>query len=188
MDEKEIKEAVKDLTSGDDFAKLEAENKIAENLPDSLNVLHDVVLSETDKKTKLEIVRLMIDIKDPSSVDIFIKLLNDQNKWVRRESSSALTKYGDDVVDKLLPVTNNPNWRARGGAVWALSKIGNEKALDALLKAAEDEKSFVRSGSIFGLAKIGGDDAVTKLKYLSENDESNYVKAVSAQFLEEMDN
>ncbi len=188
MSAEDVRNAIKELNDPDDFVKLEAENTIAMNMPDELEVLHEeVVKKEHPKNIKLSIVSILKDIKDPSSIEVFAKLLNDNNKWVRRESSSALSEYGEIAIETLVKLTEEPNWRARGGAVWALAKIAKPETIDIFIKAAKDEKSFVRSGSVFGLGNIGTPEAVSVLKDLLENDESGYIKYNAKEFLSKLE-
>ncbi len=188
MSKEEIIGAIANLDDDDEFVRLEAESTIAMYMPDEIDVLHEEVLKEElPKNTKLTIVELLRGLKDPSSIEVFVKLLNDRNKWVRRQSSSALADYGEDAVEQLLTVVDDENWRARGGAVWALAKIADPSTLDVFIKASQDEKSFVRSGSVFGLGNIGGEEAIEALKVLAEDEESGYVKANAITFLEKLE-
>ncbi|WP_323737438.1 HEAT repeat domain-containing protein [Methanosphaera sp. ISO3-F5] len=187
MSKEEIVNAIQNLNDEDDFVRLEAESTISMYMPAEIDVLHEEVLNiDYPKNTRLTMVELLRDLKDPSSMDVFVKLLNDRNKWIRRQSSSALADYGEDAVEPLLTLVDDENWRARGGAVWALAKIARPDTLDVFLKAYKDEKSFVRSGAVFGLGNIGGDEAVEALKYLAENDESGYIKANALTFLDKL--
>lgn len=188
MSKEEIIDAINNLNDDDDFVRIEAESTIAMNMPAEIDVLHEEVLKlDYPKNTKLTMVELLRDLKDPSSIDVFVELLHDRNKWVRRQSSSALAEYGEAAVDSLLTIVDDENWRARGGAVWALGKIAKPETLDVFLKAANDEKSFVRSGAVFGLGNIGGDEAITALKELAESDDSGYIKANALTFLEKLE-
>lgn len=187
MSKEEIVNAIQNLNDEDDFVRLEAEGTISMYMPDEIDVLHEEVLNiDYPKNTRLTIVELLRDLKDPSSMDVFVTLLNDRNKWIRRQSSSALADYGEDAVEPLLTLIDDENWRARGGAVWALAKIARPDTLYVFLEAYKDEKSFVRSGAVFGLGNIGGDEAIEALKYLAENDESGYIKANALTFLEKL--
>lgn len=188
MSKEEVMEAISNLNDEDDFVRIEAESTIAMNMPAELEVLHEEVLKEDyPKNTKLTMVELLRELKDPSSIKIFVELLHDRNKWVRRQSSSALADYGDAAVDDLLTVVDDESWRARGGAVWALAKIANPDTLDVFVKAAKDEKSFVRGGAVFGLGNIGGEEAVASLKELAQSDDSGYIKANAMTFLEKLE-
>lgn len=185
--EEEIRSAIEQLTDPDDFIKLEAENTIAMYMPESLEILHEeVVKKEYSKKKKLAMVEILKTFKDPSSIDVFATLLHDQNKWVRRESSSALSEYGDVAIETLVKLSDDPNWRARGGAVWALSKIADPKTINVFIKASKDEKSFVRSGSVFGLGAIRTDESKEILKELLD-DESGYIQYNAKEFLNEFE-
>lgn len=189
MSAEDVRNAIKDLNDLDSFVKLEAENTIAMNMPDEINVLHEEIIKPHYHKTiKLAMVEILKELKDPSSIEVFADLLHDQNKWVRRQSSSALADYGEDAVDTLLKLVDDENWRARGGAIWALGKIARPDTIDVFVKASKDERSFVRSGSVFGLGNIGGQKAIDTLKDLVANDDSGYVKANAISFLDKLEN
>lgn len=188
MSKEEILDAINNLNDDDDFVRIEAESTIAMNMPAEIDVLHEEVLKvDYPKNTKLTMVELLRDLKNPSSIEIFVELLHDRNKWVRRQSSSALAEYGEDAIDALLTVVDDESWRARGGAVWALAKIARPDTLDVFLKASKDEKSFVRGGAVFGLGNIGGDEAIAALKELAESDDSGYIKANALTFLDKLE-
>ncbi|MBE6488261.1 MAG: HEAT repeat domain-containing protein [Methanosphaera stadtmanae] len=186
MSAEEVRNAVKDLNDLDDFVKLEAENTIAMNMPEEISVLHEELLKPYHKTIKISLIDIVKSFKDPDSIPVFIELLFDDNKWVRRHSSTALADYGSEAVPQLTEVTKSDNWRARGGAIWALSKIADPSSLDVLIEASKDEKSYVRSGTIYGLAAIGGDKAIETLEYMAENEETGYAKANAIAALEEL--
>ncbi|MDO5851683.1 MAG: HEAT repeat domain-containing protein [Methanobacteriaceae archaeon] len=188
MNDEEFEKTVYELCDKDEFVQLEAQNKIASLGSDAVSQLNEIITTITDSHVKLEVAKLLSDFNDVSSIDTFIKLLYDPNKWVRRESSSALTKYGEEVIDPLLIVLDDENWRARGAAAWVLGNLGDERSLDALLVAIEDSESFVRSGAVFGLGKIGGPKSIIALKKAAEYDESSYVRANAIKFLEDLEN
>ena len=184
MSAEEVVKAIGDLANPDDFVKLEAENTIAMSIPEQLDTIHEeIVKKEYPKQIKTSLIEILQSVKDESSIEVFAQLLHDQNKWVRRASSSALADYGDVAIPTLLELAEDKSWRARGGAVWALAKIGNPDTVDVFIKAAKDEKSFVRSGSVFGLGSIGTPDAKAALEELVENDKSGYVKYNAKEFL-----
>ena len=69
MSKEEIQDAVLKLSDKDDFVKLEAENTIAMNMPESLDVLHEeVVKKEHPKGVKLPIISLLRQFNDPASI------------------------------------------------------------------------------------------------------------------------
>lgn len=188
MSKEEIMSAINNLNDDDDFVRIEAESTIAMYMPAEIDVLHEEVLKEEyPKNTKLTMVELLRELKEPSSIEVFAELLHDRNKWVRRQSSSALADYGEEAIDTLLKVVDDEEWRARGGAVWALAKIARPDTIDVFIKAAKDEKSFVRSGAVHGLGNIGGDEAVAALHELADGDESGYIKANALSFLEKLE-
>ena len=48
------------------------------------------------------------------------------------------------AIDPLIKVLNDENGFVRGGATWALSNIGGEKAQDALKEVANGKGSFTK--------------------------------------------
>ena len=56
-----------------------------------------------------------------------IETMKDDNKWVRRSASGALSNMGKSAVEPLIQTLKNDDWRVRGGAAWALgiSKLRN---------------------------------------------------------------
>lgn len=186
MSAEDVRKAVRDLNDLDDFVKLEAENTIAMNMPEEIDVLHEELLKPLHKTIKISLIDMVKSFKNPDSIPVFIELLFDDNKWVRRHSSTALAEYGSQAVPPLTEVAKSDNWRARGGAIWALSKIADPSSLDILLEATKDERSYVRSGTIYGLAAIGGDEAIAALEYMAENEDTGYAKANAIAALEEL--
>lgn len=187
MSAEDVRNAVKDLNDLDDFVRLEAENTIAMNMPDEIDVLHEELLKPYHKTIKVTLIDMLVSFKNPASIEVLTQLLYDQNKWVRRHSSTALAEFGSDAVEALTKEAKSDDWRARGGAVWALSKIADPSSLDTLIEASKDEKSFVRSGSVFGLAAIGGPEAKKALKDLVEVEETGYTKANAMAALEDLE-
>ncbi|BAY43468.1 hypothetical protein SAMD00079811_10480 [Scytonema sp. HK-05] len=62
---------------------------------------------------------------------------------------------------------------ARGSADYALEKIGNQQAVDALILALQDKNLSVRSSAIDALAKIGNRQAVDALILALQNEYSD---------------
>ena len=80
MSKQEVIDAINNLNDEDDFVRIEAESTIAMNMPAEIDVLHEEVLKEDyPKNTKLTMVELLRDLKDPTSIDVFVELLHDRN-------------------------------------------------------------------------------------------------------------
>ena len=69
MSAEDVRNAIKDLNDLDSFVKLEAENIIASNMPDEIDVLHEeIVKPYYHKDIKLEMVEILKWLKDPRSI------------------------------------------------------------------------------------------------------------------------
>jgi HEAT repeat protein len=186
MTAEDVRNAIKDLNDLDDFVRLEAENTVAMNMPEEIDVLHEELLKPYHKTIKVTLIDMVKSFKDPKSIPVLAELLYDNNKWVRRHASTALAEYGTDALEVLNKEAKSEDWRARGQAVWAISKIADPSSLDILIEASKDEKSYVRSGSVLGLGAIGGPEAKKALEDLVEIEETGFTKVNAQAALDEM--
>jgi HEAT repeat protein len=108
--------------------------------------------------------------------------MKDDNKWVRRAASGALSNLGESAVEPLIKTLDDDVWRVRGGAAWALSNIKSPEALDPLIEVMGDDSGFVRAGAVMALGNIGGEKAEKALQEALE-DKSGYVRRVAQGFL-----
>lgn len=141
-------------------------------------------LTHDDKNIRRCSAKVLGEIRDERAIEPLIVNLKDSNKWVRRETSGALSKMGEPATDPLIHLLDDPDWKVRGAAAWALGRIGSKNAVEPLIKSLlEDENGFVRSGAVNALGNIGDKRAVEPLKKATE-DESSYVRNFSKKFLE----
>ena len=153
--EKTIEELIQDLNDDDEFVQEEAFGLLEIRAEESLEPLIEALSTKGINKTiKQFSAKLLGFIGNEQAIDSLIASLRDNNKFVRRESSTALSKMGDSAVDPLIDILNDDDWRVRGAAAWALGKIGNKKALDKLKPLLDDESGFVRSGAKFAVGNI----------------------------------
>lgn len=90
--------------------------------------------------------------------------MKDDNKWVRRAASGALSNMGKSAVNPLIETLKDDDWRVRGGAAWALGNIKAPESLPALIKIMDDDSGFVRAGAVMAVGNIGGDEAEKALE------------------------
>ena len=93
-------------------------------------------------------------IGDPKAIPALIETLKDNNKLVRREASTSLSRMGEPAVDPLIETLNDEDWRVRGAAAWALGNLGDEKAIPELEKLLDDESGYVKSGAESAIKSI----------------------------------
>ena len=108
----------------------------------------------TNLNIRLNAATLLGAIDDEKAIPALIATLKDNNKLVRREASTALSRMGEPAVDPLIETLNDEDWRVRGAAAWALGNLGDEKAIPALEELLDDESGFVKSGAQSAIASI----------------------------------
>jgi HEAT repeat protein len=165
-------------------------------------------LSDKDGEVRRYAVESLRKIGDLGTVDALIKALGDEEKCVRWSAAEALEKIGwkpRSDKEKVLYYIAKSNWeeciklgnfavrylinrlrdkdrRIRRGVVWALGKIGGERAVTALIDALKDDDAGVRRNASWALVKIGDSRAVDGL-IGALNDKSEWVRRNAAEAL-----
>ena len=153
--DKDIPDLIEDLKNDDEFVQEEACGMLEMRADESFKPLVEALQSKkSHKKIKIYSARILGAIGSDEAIDPLIATLRDNNKLVRREASTALTRIGDNAVDPLLSILNDEDWRVRGAAAWALGSIGNKKAIEPLNNLLDDENGFVKTGAKWALDKI----------------------------------
>ncbi|MBZ9570720.1 HEAT repeat domain-containing protein [Methanobrevibacter sp. TMH8] len=153
--EKSIQELIQDLNDDDEFVQEEAFGLLEIRSEESLEPLIEVLSTKgTTKNVKEFSARLLGVIGDEKAIDPLIATLRDNNKLVRREASTALSRMGDNAVEPLINILDDDDWRVRGAAAWALGKIGDKRAIEPLKNLLDDESGFVRTGAKFAVDSI----------------------------------
>ena len=131
--ERSIDELIELLNDKDDF--------VVEDAVGELELRADEAVDPLNAAT------LLGAIGDPKAIPALVETLKDNNKLVRREASTSLSRMGEAAVDPLIETLNDDDWKVRGAAAWALGNIGDEKAIPELEKLLDDESGFVRQGA-----------------------------------------
>jgi HEAT repeat protein len=102
---------------------------------------------------------LVVHFGHQLNADMLLDLLSreDVAYWQKGLLAGALTGSAgiDDIEPALLAASCAPDERRRAGAALALSALGSDAALDALLCAAMDSSPSVRCDALKGIGKIG---------------------------------
>ena len=152
---KTIQELIQDLNDDDEFVQEEALGLLEIRAEESLEPLIEALSTDgINKNVKQSSAKLLGIIGNEQAIDSLIAALRDNNKFVRREASTALSRMGDKAVEPLIKILNDDNWKVRGAATWALGKIGDKRALNPLKALLDDENGFVRSGAKFAVGNI----------------------------------
>jgi len=113
------------------------------------------------------------------AVEILVKALKDENKYVRRAAAMILGKRKDaravEVLVEILNDKSDSTVDAQLSAAKLLGDIKNSKAVEALVKAIEDRD--VRIAAADGLVNIGG-PAIGRLIEELKRQEGDNAKAV----------
>lgn len=153
--EKDIPDLIEDLKDDDEFVQEEACGILEMRGDESFEYLVEALKNKkSHKKIKICSAKILGSLGNEKAIDPLIATLKDNNKLVRREASTSLTRMGDNAVDPLINTLNDADWRVRGAAAWALGSIGNKKAIEPLNNLLEDENGFVRTGANWALAKM----------------------------------
>jgi len=115
-------------------------------------------LDVKDIFTRRQVIEALAEVEDPSSVDILINALGDEDLGSNCDDiAEALGKKEDkSAVWALIDVLENSNYSwDRKAAAKALGEIGDKSALDALKQASkEDEDEDVREACMEAIDKI----------------------------------
>jgi HEAT repeat protein len=84
-----------------------------------------------------------------------LNMLSDEDALTRRLAGDALVAIGGQVIPQLLEVMEKGEPLIRLEVVRALSKIGDERAIPALIKALDDCSALTEYWASEGLEKMG---------------------------------
>ena len=151
--ERSIDELIELLNDKDEFVVQDVVGELELRADESLDPLIDA-LSSRKKQIRLHAATLLGAINDPKAIPALIETLHDNNKLVRREASTALSRMGEPAVEPLIETLNDEDWRVRGAAAWALGNLDDERAIPALEKLLDDESGYVKQGAQSAIASI----------------------------------
>jgi len=132
------------------------------------------ILKTASIKRKLRILDRLDGINQKDSVNILLKVLED-NSWVMREKAAhRLADFGNRVVPRLLRLLTRGFWYTRASACLALGEIGNLKALEAIISLTinDDNPTVVKEASeaLVKLARNKPPEFSEQLRNISLND------------------
>lgn len=89
--------------------------------------------------------------------------LSSPDEEIQCRAEADLIYVGKDAVDLLIDAADSPNPQVRYHAVWALGKIGDNRAYSTILKHTKDDDSSVSYDSIMSLGELGDAVAIEPL-------------------------
>ena len=99
-------------------------------------------------------------IGDERAVGPLVMIMNDPDEKLppRENAILALGEIGEPAVEPLIHAMENENPQIRARAAEALSKIGDERAIEPLNRALHDKYGMVRDAARMGLRGFEGHD------------------------------
>ena len=98
------------------------------------------------------------ETRDPRGVNVLCSKLNDSDPVVQRMAVRALGKIGDNSVTPLLVSVlldgENYHRSVRSGAASALGRLGDARALRALLQTADSESGWLRHEALKAASRL----------------------------------
>lgn len=108
---------------------------------------------------KLTLIGALGQIADTRAVEPLVKLLESNDRWIRRSAASALSGINDPaIIQPLLGhllEANEPDPEVRRSAAEALAKMQPVEAIESLALALRDSSLGVRLLAGYALGKIG---------------------------------
>ena len=118
---------------------------------------------DANARVRAQAVRALAATKDPTLVNTYQQLLNDQSYAVIRAAAPALGQTKSSAAyDSLIKLIDAPSWRdtIRASALNGLAALGDKRALELGLKYyAAGNPAAVRSAALAVLGSTGKDDA-----------------------------
>ena len=154
---KSVEELIEDLNDQDEFVVEAAAGELemmGEESVDALMALAIEDLLHQKKNIRLNAAKILGAMSYPKSINALILTLRDNNKLVRREASTALSRMGQLAVDPLIEILDDEDWRVRGAAAWALGNLKDDAAIEPLEALLEDESGYVRAGAVNAINSI----------------------------------
>ena len=140
-------------------------------------------LTSDDVKIRKRAVRRLMEMKDPSTLDLLIGALKDSDHNVRRYAAKTLGEVGDArAVEPLDQALQNREWSGRGSALEALRKIGNARAEKYIEKYLDDESDYIQKAAreALNLLSFKGVEIRDSVDFDSPVDEKPYVNKLTA--------
>ena len=145
---------------------------------------HLELLQHPDHNVRGRAALALRTLGDVGAVDALIRALcTEPNPFVRENITAALVRVGDVALSPLIHLLGDASPAVRHGAAHALSKIGDARAVDALIDTLQDRDVTVIAKAAFALGRIGDARAIPALVRLLGH-ESRELQSTLASVLE----
>ncbi len=141
--------------------------------------------NDEDKNVRIDVVYALYELGPPSSKNIFIEGLNDEESRIRSYSATALGSFKDAEAAHALvrALEHETDEDVRRVIASSLGKLGSEYAVEALVTALPLETETVRADIAAKLGEVKTPRAIQVLTELLLTDPSPKVRAKAATAL-----
>jgi HEAT repeat protein len=145
-----------ELLTGDEYSSIrwKAAEALAKIGPPAVEPLI-TALSHPNDDVRWKAAIALGEIGDVRATDPLIDLLKDSDRFIKGRAAYALGKIGSPAVVPLITALETGDGSLRWGAVIALGKIRDERAIRPLIQALGDRYENVRSEAIAALGLFG---------------------------------
>ena len=175
------------LESNDESYRIEAVKALSKSgSTEFTQDLIDLYENEESDKVKIEILLNIGELKDPSSTDFLIEILEDDyaDKTSRQYACNSLGLIGDDKAFPYLVKTyEDPDPYIRAYALSAISKYSKDDTEKMLLQALKDDSWQIRKQAAVSSAELKKSSFVPYLKYKAEHDPAKPVRTEAVKAL-----
>jgi HEAT repeat protein len=91
------------------------------------------------------------------------------------------------MFDNLVLALRDPKVHVRRDALWALSELGDRRAVGLLIRALRDPSRFIRLQAAECLGELGSPQALPELQRLAMNEKQRRVKQAAWQAIEQLE-
>lgn len=125
--------------------------------------------AESDRGVRQSLVRGLGRLGDDRALPVLVGSLHDRDMQVCQEAAYALARFNSPAAYEALLAAltrrhTREDWQIRRFAAQALGKLGDRRAVPALVAALRDESDLVRPTAAEALGELGDRQAVTALK------------------------
>ncbi|MBP1928738.1 HEAT repeat protein [Methanolinea mesophila] len=141
---------------GDEYSgvRWKAAEALARIGPPAVDALIEA-LADPDDDVRWKAAIALGEIGDPRGVAPLIGVLSDPDRFVQSRAAQALGMIGAPAVDALTTVLGDEEGGVHWGAVLALEKIGDPRAVPALVKASADPGGEVNPEIVAAIDGMG---------------------------------
>ncbi len=142
-------------------------------------------LQDDEAQVRAGALAALVRLRVPDAVERSRAALADADGGVRATAAKCLLDLSDrDAMPLLSRVAlDDPDWRARRGAVEAVGRLGAEDSVEPLARSLGDPSYQVRLAAVEAVTRLGPTPALAELAKIAASETSWEVRAAAAEAL-----